>query len=417
VPAALQAAVVPAQAGPAVQPTVTIPLAPGVTFDGVDNPEWACTAAGGTLSCLLPALDPGATTAGLIQLGLPANAPGTITLQPTIADGSDPPVVGPPLVLTVLPPPTGLSDLIVDHADLTLTGNGILTCDPAGMPFCDTARDDPAAAPPGRADKSGQQMVWIDVDGDPATFDSSSAELALPPGSTVLSARLVWGGTVQPGSGGSPPPSPSSTGVVQVTAPGGVVQQVSASNLSADPTSATRYLATADVAALVAANGAGTYTVADLQTATGPGAFGGWALQVVYRDPAAPLRMVATTDQVATVNRGGSSSLVLSGLTPPVAAVTGAVSYAAVEGDYGIVPEQVAVNGVPLSNAVNAPDNPMNGSISTPGARNPSFVNNFGFDVDLFPIEVAAGATEVRIDVTSSSDRFRVAATAVVIPL
>jgi hypothetical protein len=120
---------------------------------------------------------------------------------------------------------------------------------------------------------------------------------------------------------------------------------------------------------------------------------------------------------VATVNRGGSSSLVLSGLTPPVAAVTGAVSYAAVEGDYGIVPEQVAVNGVPLSNAVNAPDNPMNGSISTPGARNPSFVNNFGFDVDLFPIEVAAGATEVRIDVTSSSDRFRVAATAVVIPL
>jgi RNA polymerase sigma factor (sigma-70 family) len=415
--AAVQAAVVPAQAGPAVQPTVTIPLAPGVTFDGVDNPEWACTAAGGTLSCVLPALDPGATTSGLIQLGLPANATGTITLQPTIADGSEPPVVGPPLVLTVLPQPTGLSDLVVDHADLVLTGNSILTCDPAGMPFCVTARDDPAAAPAGRVDKSGQQMVWIDVDGDPATFDSSSADLSLPPDSTVLSARLFWGGTVQPGPGGSAPPSPTSTAVVQMTAPGGAVQQVTASNVSADPTSAARYVATADVAALVAANGAGTYTVADLQTATGPGAFGGWALQVVYRDPAAPLRMVATTDQVASVNRGGSSSLVLSGLTPPTAAVTGTVSYAAVEGDYGIVPEQVAANGVPLSNAVNAPDNPMNGSISTPGARNPSFVNNFGFDVDQFPIDVAAGASEVRIDVASSSDRFRVAATSVVIPL
>ncbi|HEX6786743.1 MAG TPA: sigma-70 family RNA polymerase sigma factor, partial [Acidimicrobiales bacterium] len=415
--AAVEAAVVPAQAGPAVQPTVTIPLAPGVTFDGVDNPEWACTAAGGTLSCVLPALDPGATTAGLIQLGLPANATGTITLQPTIADGSEPPVMGPPLVLTVLPPPTGLSDLVIDHADLVLTGNGILTCDPAGAPFCVTARDDPAAAPAGRVDKSGQQMVWIDVDGDPATFNSSSADLSLPPDSTVLSARLLWGGTVQPGPGGSAPPSPTSTAVVQVTAPGGVVQQVTAPSVSTDPTSAARYVAAADVAALVAANGAGTYTVADLQTATGPGAFGGWALQVVYRDPAAPLRMVATTDQVATVTRGGSSSLVLSGLTPPTAAVTGTLSYAAVEGDYGIVPEQVAANGVPLSNAVNAPDNPMNGSISTPGARNPTFVNNFGFDVDLFPIDVAAGSTEVRIDVTSSSDRFRVAATGVVIPL
>jgi hypothetical protein len=127
--------------------------------------------------------------------------------------------------------------------------------------------------------------------------------------------------------------------------------------------------------------------------------------------------MIATTDQVATVNRGGSASLVLSGLTPPATAVTGTLSYAGVEGDYGIVPEQVAANGVPLSNSANAVDNPLNGSISTLGARNPTFVNNFGFDVDQFTMEVAPGSTEVRIDVSSSLDRFRIAATGVVVPL
>jgi len=415
--ASLQAAVVPAQAGPAVQPTVTIPLAPGVTFDGVDNPAWACSAAGGTLSCVLPALDPSASTSGLIQLGLAANATGTITLEPTISDGTGPPVAGPPLVLTVLPAPVGVTGLVVDHADLVLTGNAIVTCDPVAGKFCVTARDDPAAAPPGHVDTSGEPIVWIDIDTDPATFNSSSADLTLAPDATVLSATLIWGGTLQPGQGGSGPPAPASNGVVRLTPPGASPVTMSATSTSTDPTAAARYLSSTDVTALVAANGPGTYTVAELQTATGPGAFGGWALQVVYRDPAAPLRMVATTDQVATVNRGGSASLVLSGLTPPTTAVTGTLSYAGVEGDYGIVPEQVAANGVPLSNAANPVDNPLNGSISTPGARNPTFVNNFGFDVDQFTIDLQPGATEVRLDITSSSDRFRIAGTGVVIPL
>jgi hypothetical protein len=411
-------AMVATQAGPAGQPTVTIPLPAGVTFNGVDNADWTCTVAGGTLQCVLPALDPGGSSSGLIQLGLPANATGTITLEPAIADGTEPPVAGPPLVITVLPAPTGLSDLVVDRADLTLTGNAILTCDPAAIPaVCVTARDNPAAAPPGHADKSGQQMIWVDVDADPATFNSSSADLVLPPDSTVLSARLVWGATTQPGPGGSPAPSPTSTGVVQVTSPRGGPQTVTATSVSLDPTASTRYFASADVTALVATGGTGTYTVADVQAATGANAFGGWALQVVYRDPAAPLRMVATTDQIATVNRGGQASLVLSGLTPPAAAVTGTVSYAAVEGDYGILPETVAANGVPLSNPANPVDNPLNSSVSTPAAHNPTFVNNFGFDVDQFTMEVAPGSTEVRIDVSSSLDRFRIAATGVVVPL
>src|SRR4029453_1755482 len=103
--------------------------------------------------------------------------------------------------------------------------------------------------------------------------------------------------------------------------------------------------------------------------------------------------------------------------TPPTTAVSGMLSFAAVEGDYGITPEQIAANGVPLTNAANPVDNPFNGPTSAPSARNPAFVNNFGFDADEFAIDLAQGSTEVRIDITSASDRFRVAAVGIVIPV
>ena len=54
-------------------------------------------------------------------------------------------------------------------------------------------------------------MTWVDVDGDPATFDSSSADLTLPAGASVLFAGLYYGGRLAAGSGGSPAPNPGAT--------------------------------------------------------------------------------------------------------------------------------------------------------------------------------------------------------------
>jgi hypothetical protein len=176
-------------------------------------------------------------------------------------------------------------------------------------------------------------------------------------------------------------------------------------------------MASADVTDVVQANGPGAYTVANLQTGTGRTSFGGWALQVVYRDPAAPLRLVALSDQIATVNRGGSASVTLPGLAPSTVDRPSTLSFAAVEGDYGLLPETASANGVALANPVNPVDNPFNSSISSPAARAPAFVNNFGFDADQFAMTVAAGATEVVIAMSSNQDRFRLGAIGLVVPL
>jgi RNA polymerase sigma factor (sigma-70 family) len=416
-------AAVPAQTveqpGPATQPTVNVPLPDGVTFGSVDNSAWTCTADPTNLQCVLPALDPGETSQAVIHLSVDPNAPATITLQPTVADGTEAPVVGPPLVINVQPTPDGVSSVVVDRADLALIGNSLLTCNPANVANnCVTARDNPEAAGPGQADKSHQNMIWVDVDQDPSTFNSSSAALTLPPGAEVLTANLYWGGTTQPGTNGQAPPDPNARGTLVLVPPsGGPGTPVQASTVSADGSNPARYVATADATALVAAGGGGVYTGANLQSATGPNAFGGWALQVIYRDPAAPLRLVAVADDIVTLNRGGSATINLEGLEPSPAPRDGTLSFVAFEGDFNIVPEQVAVNDQPLTNVANPTDNPMNGSVTTPGDRAPAYVNNFGFDADQFVVTVAANQASVVMTANTQADRFRITGVGIAVPV
>ena len=410
---------VPEQAGPATQPTVNVPLPAGVTFGSVDNPDWTCTADPANLQCVLPTLDPGDTSEAIIHLAVDANAPASITLQPTVSNGTDEPVAGEPLVINVQPTPAGVSDIVIDKADLALIGNTVVTCNPASVANnCVTARDDPASAKPGQADKSRQNMIWVDVDQDDGTFNSSTATLALPPGAEVVVANLFWGGTTQPDANGAAPPDPGARGKLLLVPPsGGLGTVVDASTVSADGSNPARYVASADVTALVAAGGGGVYTGANLQTATGPNAFGGWALQVIYRDPAAPLRLVAVADGIVTLNKGGSATINLDGLEPSPTPRDGTFSFVAFEGDYDIVPEQVAVDDQALTNAANPADNPMNGSVTTPGDRAPAYVNNFGFDADQFAVTVAADQPSVVVTATTQADRFRITAVGISVPV
>jgi hypothetical protein len=223
----------------------------------------------------------------------------------------------------------------------------------------------------------------------------------------VLAANLLWGGPLNAGAGGQPAPDPTANGTVQLTAPGAGPVTVTASAVSPDPSFPIRYVAKADVTATVAGAGPGVYTVADLQVGTGVSAFGGWALQVIYRDAALPLQLVALNDQVTTVSRGVSATVSLGGIAPSTAARTGKLVFAAFEGDFGLTPESVTFNGRVLSNALNAPDNPLNGSISTPAVRNPAYVNNFGFDADEFATEIAPGESSADLVISTSADRAR----------
>lgn len=74
------------------------------------------------------------------------------------------------------------------RGDIGLIGNTLLTCNPALPP------SNPATQPPCNPNGPGQnnfyRMIYVDIDGDAATFNSSSAVLNLPAGANLLFAGL-----------------------------------------------------------------------------------------------------------------------------------------------------------------------------------------------------------------------------------
>ena len=124
-------------------------------------------------------------------------------------------------------------------------------------------------------------MTYVDVDGNAgvgaSTFNSSTSQLNLPAGATVLFAGLYWAGDTT-GSGSNAPPNAALRNQVAFRAPGaGGYTTLTATTLD-DSTQAGRYQAFRDVTSLVAAAGNGTYTVGNVQAGEGTDHYAGWSL-------------------------------------------------------------------------------------------------------------------------------------------
>lgn len=267
-----------------------------------------------------------------------------------------------------------------------------------------------------------------------ATFNSSSADLIMPSGTnTVKFARLYWGGRITGGSGGSGNVNlrtvkirkGTSGNYTNILAP---VSQVDKSLITGSDSAYQSYI---DVTGFVNANGAGTYTVADITVATGStsggGNFGGWALVVVYENPAVAYSSVRVYDGFIQVFSGGSpttQSILLTGLNAPGSPVLASDAYmttVAWEGDANLGASSanpngdfIKVNGNAVSNAVNPVTNFWNGTISKNGAhintKNPSYLNQMGIDIDEQEVGTGYGipvnATQVSIEFGTESDQY-----------
>lgn len=281
-----------------------------------------------------------------------------------------------------------------DLGDIVLIGNTVLTC-PAADPDCAAAQ---AGGPFNNNDFS---MVYVDVDGDPTTFDSSTATLSLPAGSDVLFAGLYWTGDSS---------SPNREQVRFATpASGGYLDLVGAA-LGSQPTF--DYAAFIDVTALVQAGGPGDYTVADVQTDTGSNLFGGWSLVVAARIPGEPPRNLTIFDGFQVVG-ATDITLPLSGFqTPNSGPVTTVLGIVSAEGDLvgPVLADGASLDGVVLSDANNPANNLFNSTISDLGVtvttKNPNFVNQLGFDIDRLDASgiLANSATSATVELFSSGD-------------
>ncbi len=316
---------------------------------------------------------------------------------------------------TAAPAPFSLRFSANAPGDVAITGNTVLSCPTTN-----------AACAPARAGAANQnnsfQMGFVDADADPATFNSSSAALQLPPGSTILFAGLYWGAksVAGGGSGALPPPNAAAQASVKFQAPGAATYStVTGTVIGTTPDSGTNYHAFADVTAQVTAAGAGSYAVADVQAGRGSNTWGGWSLVVAYRDPAAPFRNLTVFDGYQFIASSNPTvNIPVSGfIAPPAGPVRTRLGVVAYDGDKGsqgsvYLGDTLRLGNAIVSDALNPGDDFFNSTIGREGvrftAKNPDYVNQLGFDADVVNVDglIANGQTSATIGLVTGGESY-----------
>lgn len=280
--------------------------------------------------------------------------------------------------------------------DVTLIGNTLLTCAAGGQ--CASAQ---AGGAGGVVNNQNFTMQYVDVDGDPTTFSSSTATLSLPAGADVLYAGLYWGGYS----------AASTRNTAKFAVPGGGYVALTAQQLDAIGNA---YQGFVDVTTQVRNAGNGTYGVADVVSS--PGAtdvWAGWSLVVVYHLNTLLSRNLTVADGFVYTGPGNDVILNVSGfLTPPTGTVQAGVGFIAYDGDLGHTGEDLILNASLLSDGLNPANNVFNSTVTLEGtrfsAKNPDYVNQLGYDADILSANgvLGNGSTSASVTLKSASDRY-----------
>ncbi|CAZ95759.1 T9SS type B sorting domain-containing protein [Zobellia galactanivorans] len=292
-----------------------------------------------------------------------------------------------------------------------------------------------------------KNMQYIDVDGDPSTFNSSSATFSFPnadcnliryaglywsatyPSATANGQTYWWGAvnnSIPIGQGRQ-----NDFNQVKLKVPGGTYVDVTADEVLFDGfTSADNsvrgnspYACYADVTHLITPLGdpTGEYTVANIRATLGSlkgqgGSSGGWTLVIVYENPNLTGKLITTFDGFARVRDTDRVDINYSGFnTIPVGPVRANVGAAALEGDYRITGDRLRIRAASsggyttLSNGTNPSNNFFNSNITLNATlttnRTPNSRNTLGYDTDMFYVYNPANAV-IPNNETSATLRF-----------
>ncbi|NOT33723.1 MAG: DUF11 domain-containing protein [Candidatus Eisenbacteria bacterium] len=281
------------------------------------------------------------------------------------------------------------------NGDVTLIGNTLMSCNGGGT--CTNGRNGTGAS----LNNNDFTMTYVDVDGDGTTTSSSTATLTLPAGATVLWAGLYWSGNS----------NAAARNQCRFSTPVAAYATQTATQLDA---SGTVYQGFREVTALVQAGGNGLYRVANVQSTNNTtNVFAGWGLVVAYGLATDPPRNLVVFDGYAQVAPGATVALTVNGfVTPPAGAVNSRLGVLAGEGDRGFTGDRFQLNSTILSDGANPADNFFNSSVSRLGAnvttKNPNYVNQLGWDVDLISANgvLPNNATSATITLSSVDDRY-----------
>ncbi len=274
--------------------------------------------------------------------------------------------------------------------------------------------------------------VYVDIDGDPSTFNSSSADLYVPSAEScyqIVYAGLYWSAVVN----GTEPIAD-----IKFKTPGGPYTDITGTEIyfqnASNNNNSNTYVYYHDVTDMLTAlaNPEGTYAVANISSMIGPkpnseGLSAGWSLFVVYEDPILPAKYITSFDGITKITSSINETFPVSGFTTiPVGPVRAKFAFSTIEGDQSYFGDYLRLNGTTIdatNNAgttIRAGNNFFNSSVSiidpatnTPELftqRNPNSSNTLGFDAGIINIPnpgnslIANGATSASISLGSNLD-------------
>jgi RNA polymerase sigma factor (sigma-70 family) len=267
-------------------------------------------------------------------------------------------------------------------------GASLLSCQDDKTPVKGCAEAE-ARKLPGHQDNNDWTMLAINDAGSPWTT-SSSAAVDLPKGSTVVAAWLSWSA-----SGFAKGATPAHT--ASIAGPDGKPSTVTAKTWDAlSVSSASAYVATADVTAVLQAQGGGSWTVGDIALSSGQTSiYAGWSLTVVTTSATAPVRDVTVLAGPFSIT---DAKHPWSGHAPGLSAQGADLTLVAWEGDADLTGDSLSVHGKPVA-PVDAPGDTDNVAASAAlGAK-----RAVSFGVDVRQLAAPAGAGD-DISVTTDGD-------------
>ncbi|MEC3908194.1 hypothetical protein VOI54_14280, partial [Tamlana sp. 2201CG12-4] len=295
----------------------------------------------------------------------------------------------------------------------------------------------------GGSDNHGlSNLVYVDIDSDITTFNSSNANFVNPePGEGCLILKkvyLYWAASDgEPGdlSSDNQPAwnfnevklmLPTETSYSTITATGSeIIYRGRDTHFSNEP-----YICVKDITASVNALASpyGTYQVANVEGKEGflsdhdgtpVGVSGGWQIVFIYESPALPMKNITLFDGYAHVNGSGGYDIEFNGFqtVPAPQNVNANVLIGALEGDQGLGGDRLQIENtsntfVDLSTSPTSPirtsSNFFNSRITIDNSdftdRNPASTNTLGFDAAIFQLS-NPGNSIIGNDQTSATVR------------
>lgn len=326
------------------------------------------------------------------------------------------------------------------NGDILLIGNNILNRD-------NGSKERPEVPYIGDLGNDKFDMKYIDIDGDPNTFNSSSAKLTLPGGSCskIVYAGLYWSAVTRDKTS-----NPKPIDKVKFKMPGGSYVNIDGTVIYDAKNSVVGtsypYACYANVTDYFTKTPPptvdGDYTVANVSTAQGSnrpdgdksggtGLSAGWSLFIVYENATLPAKAITSFDGFSAIDAKTNLDIKVSGFKAiKEGPVRAKFAFSALEGDLPILGDFLAINGVKST----PPERPaiverkqvwnpwkgryewvytenynfFNSSVTSLGTilnnRQPNSSNTLGFDAGVFEVNNPITATDPGGSVIKNGD-------------